>query len=92
MQLSEIVPEARIGLCHASAVRHRHASGAYACRDSRGHRYGWGLALLTTPEVLFGVEACRPDRTPDESRERIIRQLRHILPALPEQRIARLAG
>ena len=60
--------------------------------DSRGHRYGWGLALLTTPEVLFGVEACRPDRTPDESRERIIRQLRHILPALPEQRIARLAG
>ncbi len=60
--------------------------------DSRGHRYGWGLALLTTPEALFGVEACRPDRTPDESRERIIRQLRHILPALPEQRIARLAG
>ena len=60
--------------------------------DSRGHRYGWGLALLTTPETLFGVEACRPDRTPDESRERIIRQLRHILPALPEQRIARLAG
>ena len=60
--------------------------------DSRELRYGWGLALLTTPEALFGVEACRPDRTPDESRERIIRQLRHILPALPEQRIARLAG
>ncbi len=54
--------------------------------DSHGRRYGWGMSLLTTPEKLFGKESCCPDRSPQESRERILRHFRHILPGLPEQK------
>ncbi|MCD8309816.1 MAG: hypothetical protein LUB83_01160, partial [Prevotellaceae bacterium] len=49
-------------------------------RDRHGREYGWGLSLLTTPEALFGKSACHIERTPQESRERIIAQFRKILP------------
>lgn len=49
-------------------------------RDRHGHEYGWGWSLLTTPEALFGREACHPKRTPQESRQRMLIQLKKILP------------
>lgn len=48
--------------------------------DRHGREYGWGWSLLTTPEALFGREACHPGCTPQESRERLLCQLRKILP------------
>ena len=55
--------------------------------DRHGREYGWGWSLLTTPESLFGWEACHPDRTPQESRERLLGQFREILPDVSEQRL-----
>lgn len=49
-------------------------------RDRHGRDYGWGWSLLTTPEALFGREACRSGRTPEESRARLAGHFRKILP------------
>lgn len=49
-------------------------------RTRQGKRYGWGWALLTTPEVLFGREACHPDCSPEESYGRLIEHLRKLFP------------
>lgn len=54
-------------------------------RDRHGREYGWGWSLLTTPETLWGKESCHSERTPQESRERILAQLRQILPSVPEK-------
>lgn len=48
--------------------------------DRHGREYGWGWSLLTTPEVLFGKEACHPGCSPEESRERLLAHFRNILP------------
>ena len=48
--------------------------------DRHGREYGWGWSLLTTPEALFGREACHPDRTPQESHERMLGHFQKILP------------
>ena len=55
--------------------------------DRHGREYGWGWSLLTTPEALFGREACHPERTPEESRQRLLVQFRSILPEVPEEAI-----
>lgn len=52
--------------------------------DRHGRRYGWGWSLLTTPESLFGREACQPERTPQESYARIMSQLMKVLPGVEE--------
>lgn len=44
--------------------------------DRHGREYGWGWSLLTTPETLFGREACHPERTPEESKARMVKHLR----------------
>lgn len=49
-------------------------------RDRHGREYGWGWSLLTTPEALFKREACHLDRTPQESRERMVNHFRKIMP------------
>lgn len=54
-------------------------------RDKHGREYGWGWSLLTTPEALFGKEACHVDRTPLESRERMVGQFRKILPEASDE-------
>ena len=49
-------------------------------RTRKGKQYGWGWALLTTPERLFGREACLPDCNPEESRERLVAHLQSLFP------------
>ena len=60
--------------------------------DRHGNPYGWGWSLLTTPESLYGREACLCPRTPDESRRRIADHLHHLLPQATEKQLERLIG
>lgn len=48
--------------------------------DKHGKQYGWGWSLLTTPEDLFGREACHSNRTPEKSRQRLKEHFKEILP------------
>ena len=59
-------------------------------RDKHGKEYGWGWALLTTPEQLLGKDACLCDRTPEESLERIFNHLKRLLPRANEQQLLKL--
>ena len=59
-------------------------------RDKHGHKYGWGWALLSTPEQLLGKEACQCNRTPEESWERIFFHLKHLLPQATDKEIKKL--
>ena len=58
--------------------------------DRHGREYGWGWSLLTTPEQLYGREACRCIRTPEESFARMTEHLQRLLPEASEQQILRL--
>ena len=58
--------------------------------DRHGKEYGWGWSLLTTPEQLFGREACQCKRTAEESYQRLLAHLREILPEAGEQQIIKL--
>ena len=58
--------------------------------DKHGQKYGWGWSLLTTPENLFGREACHPDHTPEESYQRLIDHFHKILPELTDKEIEKL--
>ena len=60
--------------------------------DKHGREYGFGWALLTTPERLVGREACLCRRTPQESRERIMAHLTALLPQADERLIAKMVG
>jgi len=60
--------------------------------DRRGREYGWGWSLLTTPEVLFGREACLSPHTPEDSYQRIALHLKKILPQASDRQIHRLIG
>lgn len=60
--------------------------------DKHGQPYGWGWALLTTPEKLFGHEACHSIHTPEESHDRILAHLRSVLPQADEKRLRRMIG
>ncbi len=59
-------------------------------RDKHGKEYGWGWALLTTPEQLLGKEACTCDRSPEESLERMLTHLSHLLPHATESQLTAL--
>ena len=59
-------------------------------RDKHGKQYGWGWALLTTPEQLLGKEACLCDRTPQESLERMLNHLKQLLPRATEKQLITL--
>ena len=60
--------------------------------DRHGNRYGWGWALLTTPEHLFSPAACQCPRTPEESLERLLTHLRKLLPQATEKQLVKLIG
>ena len=58
-------------------------------QDKHGREYGWGWSLLTTPEQLYGREACQCERTPEESFERLLAHLHRLLPEATEGQIMR---
>ncbi len=58
--------------------------------DKHGKEYGWGWALLSLPEQLLGREACRCDRTPEESYARLHDHLRTLLPQATERQIEKM--
>ncbi len=58
--------------------------------DRHGRSYGWGWSLLTTPELLYGKDACQCDCTPQESFELICQQLRSICTDATENQIVRM--
>ena len=60
--------------------------------DKHGKRYGWGWSLLTTPEALFGREACKADCAPEESYARLTEHFRKMLPDVSDNTIKRLLG
>ena len=59
-------------------------------RDKHGREYGFGWALLTTPEYLLGHEACQCERTPMESYERMQQHLARLLPFASQQQIDKM--
>ena len=58
--------------------------------DRHGRQYGWGWSLLTTPEQLYGREACFSPHTPEESFERLYTHLRSLLPQATDRQIKKL--
>ena len=58
--------------------------------DKHGKPYGWGWSLLTTPETLYGREACQCNRPPEESFERMVEHMHAILPKATEEQIVRI--
>lgn len=60
--------------------------------DKHGHPYGWGWSLLTTPEQLYGREACHCPRTPEESFQRIMEHLSHLLPQATRKQLEKIIG
>ena len=59
-------------------------------RDKHNHEYGWGWALLTTPEQLLGKELCQCQHSPEESLELMMDHLSRILPRAKEQQLLKL--
>ena len=63
-------------------------------KDAQGQPYGWGVARYALPENLFGedVMASADCRKPAQSKERIFRHLRALLPDAAEEAIWKLIG
>lgn len=60
--------------------------------DKHGREYGWGWSLLNTPEALYGKELCHTERSPMASFDRMVSQLRKVLPFATDKQIQRLIG
>lgn len=54
---------------------------------SQGERYGWGVALYTTPELWFGNGILKTGRTPEESWGRLVNHLSATLPGVERSKI-----
>lgn len=59
-------------------------------RTAAGRRYGWGVALYSTPEIWFGRTFDANGRTPAESFNHLIDTLSSRLPSAPRTLIASL--
>ena len=62
--------------------------------DRHGRPYGWGVAEYSTPERMMGRDFTDRvyERTPEESRERVLSHLRKILPRTDEKTLRRILG
>lgn len=58
--------------------------------DCHGKEYGWGWALLTTPETLFGKDESLCSHSPEESRKKMVAHFREILPLASDELIERI--
>ena len=58
--------------------------------DKHGREYGWGWSLLTTPETLYGREACTCERKPEESYKLLTAHLRQLLPQATDRQIQKI--
>ena len=61
-------------------------------RDKHDRPYGWGWALLTTPEQLLGSDACKVGRTPNQSQERILAHLKKIHSRIADKELLKIIG
>ena len=63
-------------------------------RDKAGTPYGWGIVRYSPPEVLYGEELVRRayKRQPEESRDRIFKQMLLLLPDVDDEDIWKLVG
>ena len=54
-------------------------------QDKNGHFYGWGMARYATPENFYGEAFSKKvyARSPQESKERIMKHLKKLLPDTP---------
>ena len=62
-------------------------------RNKRGEEYGWHVAELMTPETKWGydfVNSC--NEKPEESRDRILRQIRKYFPEAADREIMKEMG
>ncbi len=70
------------------------------CRDfqqkvnKKGESYGWHIAVLCTPEHVFGGELVSAEysRDPKESLESILHQIKNEFPASDDERIMKMIG
>lgn len=56
---------------------------------SRGDRYGWGVALYSTPEIWFG-DSFYVDSSPEESFKILVGHLQKLLPSVERKSIENL--
>ena len=63
-------------------------------KSRNGKIYGWGLARYATPETFFGKAFTDHvyERSPEQSREKIVAHLKKILPQADAKSIDRLVG
>lgn len=61
-------------------------------KDKSGRQYGWGVAEYSTPEKLMGGAFTKKVymRPPEESRDRVLRRLRELLPGEDEAAIRKI--
>ena len=55
-----------------------------------GQQYGWGVARYCTPEAMYGAGMLRCERTPEESRERIVNHIHSLFPDAQRAQIEKL--
>jgi len=60
--------------------------------DKHNREYGWGWALLTTPEQLLGRDCLKCLYSPEESFQRILAHMRTILPGATDKQIKKMIG
>ena len=60
--------------------------------DKHNHEYGWGWALLTTPEQLLGSDSQKCPCSPEESFQRLLAHMRTILPGATDKQIKKMIG
>lgn len=58
--------------------------------DRHNREYGWGWALLTTPEQLYGRDFCLCERSPEESFERMVGHMRKMLPDADDRQLKKM--